>query len=579
MLWILQFVRRHPFPLLLLAFPWFLLVLNPNWPFGNGGNCDPWYYFGHFRDYPRLFLNNPSYDGERLPMILPGHLFHILFRPVIAEVLLHVALFYTAVFSLYYTVKQVQDQQTAQLTTILLACHSFFIGPIGWDYIDGFGITYYLLAIAFLTRALTSSAPGLWLACAGAASAALFYTYPLWLLFMPFFAFYYGVPTWKNRRHSLLTAPLVFALFFLIGFATLTILLAAFNYVVIGTVWFYKGSIQLMFALDTRPEWTNRDFRWIASATWLVFPFLTCLGCLAYALRNRLRCLEPQRIFTLLFLANLGYCFLAFSYMTVIKGNRILEFDYYANSLVPPMFLALGSAFLLVPRPLRLRIFIPVLIVAVTICLLPFSKHWTYPEMLSSFRVVQQHGSLLTYYLVLPCVVGLCGLVLRVCFPQSMAAWVGCVGALCIAGFGLTPEKTKSAWIRTYRGPALYARVCHAVDTINAQSDANKVPFFWFSLTERSSLDYLCINRSLRAHTKIDWTFPALAPQTIIPPDSVILILTENKDIPSAAEYSLRRVGLSGKLVSQVRIAKKHVAYWMTFLQVVPAESNLSARR
>src|SRR5437879_6456319 len=127
-----RLLPKDPHHLVLFALPWLLLALNPSWPFGNGGNCDPWFYFGHFRDYPRIYFSNPCYDGERLPLVLPGHLLHLLFRPVVAQVILHVVFFYIAVFALYYILKQVQNQQTALLTATLLACNSFFLGALGW---------------------------------------------------------------------------------------------------------------------------------------------------------------------------------------------------------------------------------------------------------------------------------------------------------------------------------------------------------------------------------------------------------------------------------------------------------------
>src|SRR6516225_8452085 len=137
-----RLLPKKPDILFLVAVPWFLLVLNPNWPFANGGNCDPWFYYGHFTNYPHLYQIRPCYDGERLPVILPGYLFHAVFDPVIAQVLLHTTFFYIAVYSLYYILKQLHGRRTALSTAVLLGCHPFFLGAMGWDYGDGFGIAY-----------------------------------------------------------------------------------------------------------------------------------------------------------------------------------------------------------------------------------------------------------------------------------------------------------------------------------------------------------------------------------------------------------------------------------------------------
>src|SRR5207248_1742219 len=152
-----------------------------------------------------------------------------------------------ATFSLYYTVKQLTDARTGLLTALLLGCHPFFFGPLGWDYGDGFGMAYYLFAMAMLTRALTAAIPSIWITLCGAAAAALFYTYPLWLLFMPFFAFYYAIPTWRSGRRSLWLAFPLFGWFFVLGFALATGLLALINHWAGGSYNFYHWSLSLMF--------------------------------------------------------------------------------------------------------------------------------------------------------------------------------------------------------------------------------------------------------------------------------------------------------------------------------------------
>src|SRR5947209_4777507 len=73
---IARFFSNDPYHVILFALPWLLLAVNVNWPFGNGHNCDPWFYWGHCQAFPKLFLSNPCYDGERLSVILPGYLFH-----------------------------------------------------------------------------------------------------------------------------------------------------------------------------------------------------------------------------------------------------------------------------------------------------------------------------------------------------------------------------------------------------------------------------------------------------------------------------------------------------------------------
>ena len=83
MLAIRRFLSKDASHLILLALPWLLLALNPNWPFGNAYNLDPWLYWTHARTYPTFQVAWQGYYGERLPMILPAYLFHHLFTPIV----------------------------------------------------------------------------------------------------------------------------------------------------------------------------------------------------------------------------------------------------------------------------------------------------------------------------------------------------------------------------------------------------------------------------------------------------------------------------------------------------------------
>jgi hypothetical protein len=577
MLRIPQYFCRHPCPIILLALPWLLLALNPNWPFGNANHCDPWFCYGHFRAYPDLYLQHPAYDGERLPGILPGYVLHLLFTPVVAQVLLHVTFFTIAICSLYYILKHSRDQRTAFLTTVLLACHAFFLGPMGWDYGDGFCIAYYLLTLAFLTRALTAPRPYPWLAFAGATSAALIYTYPLWLLFLVFFPVYYTVSAWVEGRHTFLSASVRFTLFYLLGIAIVTFAFAALSYLTVGTFHFCKWSIQTMLNLDSAPEWHNMDLGWLTRGTWIVFPVITAVGSIVYLLRTRWQDPASRDATTLLFLGNFVCCFLALSYLTFVKGRRLLEFEYYASSLIPAMFLALGSTFLRLPESNSLRVLLPTMGAAVFVCLFPFWRQCAYPDLLVDYKIVQKHPAIFNYYLLCAGAVGLLGLLGRVIRPQLMSTWIACIMALCLASFGLVPGYTKAPWIKSYHGPALYSRVTHALQTIQMHIDPTTATFFWFNLGEKGTLDYLAIHRSLRAHGTVDFNYPGLDPIATIRPESVLLILSENKDIPPAAQSVLGQRALCGKLHSQVRIAKDDISYWISFLRITRADPGISA--
>jgi hypothetical protein len=510
---------------------------------------------------------------------------------VTAQILLRVTLFYLALYSLYFILKSVHDRHTALVTSLLLGCHAFFIGAMGWDYIDGFGIAYYLLTVALLTRSHSAARPQLWIAFAGAGCAACFFTNPIWLLVMPFLPFYYLVPAWTKRTESLCCGTVVFLKSYAIGFAALTFLLGGVNYLAVRNFWFYSRSLHIIGALNAIPEWNGQDFAWIARATWIVFPVITFIAVivhvlrtasyasLAYFFRNRFAGFASLDVFTVLFHANFLYCFLALCYLTFIQRHRVLELEYYANILIAPMFLALGSGILALPKNLNFPLFFKTLAVATVICLVPLWTLMRYTDLLAMLPFIRQHNALFVYYLVLPTLVGSGALVMRVCFPSSFTIWRLSVMTLALAGIGLIPEYTACIWNSSYHGPAMYSRVAHAIGIIRMQSSLTQPPFFWFDCKERNTFDYNAICTSLRGHGSFANTFPTLSPTTMIPPESLIVILAENKDIPSAADEALRQIGLRAERVSQVRIANKGASYWMSFLRATKISPNLAARR
>src|SRR5262249_22526468 len=130
----------------------------------------------------------------------------------------------------------------------------------------------------------------------------------------------------------------------------------------VGTFWFYTRSLSLASSLDAFPEWSNRNYAWLARATWLVYPAITLVGLLAFIVRATLAKTltrmwpswssrsEPVGILASLLIGNFFYCFFALFYLTFIERHRILELGYYADILIAPMFLALGSGILKVPK-------------------------------------------------------------------------------------------------------------------------------------------------------------------------------------------------------------------------------------
>src|SRR5262249_11518273 len=129
---------------------------------------DGWSYFGFFTNFAQfLRLFTETYYATRLAWIVPGAMAHHLLPPMAANRVLHLAVYYAAVFALYYTLRRTVGRRAALIVAIATGCYSYFLRAVGWHYVDGAGLAYYSLAIAGLTAAIAVRHRRLALACAG----------------------------------------------------------------------------------------------------------------------------------------------------------------------------------------------------------------------------------------------------------------------------------------------------------------------------------------------------------------------------------------------------------------------------
>jgi hypothetical protein len=143
-----RYAPRDSYVYLILILPILVLARNTSYIYTAAGYIDPWVYYGYMKHLVAFkgSLFPGTYYGSRLSWILPGALIHAILPPVPANYVLHLAVFFTAVFSLYWLLKEALDRRIAILSAICLALYPYFWAAIGWDYVDGAGIAYYLLA-------------------------------------------------------------------------------------------------------------------------------------------------------------------------------------------------------------------------------------------------------------------------------------------------------------------------------------------------------------------------------------------------------------------------------------------------
>lgn len=339
-------VFRDPALLLLGVLPFALLLVDPNWMYA-GPRRDPWIYFGYFRDAKALISAFPhQYYSSRLSVILPGALFHALLPSGLAHVALHGLLHAAGTLAFFGAAALLLGRRAALLFSFALGMHPFFLTAVGVDYVDGFGLVYFLGALFFLSaasvaaprpRAGAFAAAG---ACAGAlVSANVLYAILLPLLLVP------HVVAERTAGRRLGPGPLVP---FGAGLLALVAALGTASGMLGGRFLYLASSLRVSRDLVSRPNPFRRPVAdWIGEATHLVLPLLAVLAALLFLARSlgtrpgapSLPALFARRAAQLPLLL-LGAALAA---LQTRPTFALLQFFYYTSLLVPPAFLALAA--------------------------------------------------------------------------------------------------------------------------------------------------------------------------------------------------------------------------------------------
>lgn len=264
----------------LLALPWLLLAADPRWVYGSLYR-DSWIYFGFFVDLPGHLRAFPDFYGcSRLTVTLPGWLAYQILPPVTANLVLHLGVYYAAVFAGYAVFARVGGRRVGLLVAVLFGGHPFVLKAAGWDYVDGFVIAYFLLTQAALARAAEAERWRRWAVLAGVAAAAmavanLAHT-PLLLSLAAWFVL-------LNRR-SLLPA----AGWFSLGAGGLLLVLGLVSWSLGGRLFFLAPSLDFVanYTTGIARMYVHPPGDWIAGAVWLVFPAAACVGAVVALVRR-----------------------------------------------------------------------------------------------------------------------------------------------------------------------------------------------------------------------------------------------------------------------------------------------------
>jgi hypothetical protein len=325
--------------LFLLLLPLLLLLINQIWMFNLDGNLDPWFYLGYFIRLKQYLIAFPdAYYGSRLSWILPGYLAYFLFPPFVANYVLHLSFYYLAIFSLYFILKPSAGRRAAFLASVLMGSYAFFLLAIGWDYVDGAGITYFLLTVLMLSWAARKENWTAWMVLSGVFFAALIYTNIVWLLFAPSLLIYYALTNYPHRRRK----TLIKVAAFVGGILAITLVLGSINYAIEGKFFFFMPSVNFVLGNAGKPNPWRIDWQeWLPRAIWLLLPLVVLLGSTGTLVLSRLRKPFDQSdtvAFPAIFIAScLSMIFLE------VKAVPVLQHTYYVSYLIPAMFLAIGA--------------------------------------------------------------------------------------------------------------------------------------------------------------------------------------------------------------------------------------------
>ncbi len=332
-----------PAALLIIALPMLLVAANSIWIFTLPGWIDAWVYFGHFQ-HPVAYKSTlfpDTYYGSRLPWILPGYLAYHLFEAKTANYVLHFAFYYAATFSLYSLLRRAVGSSNALLGAVLFGTYTHFLSAIGWDYVDGAGDTYFLVALAAAAQA-TAARRQFWLVVSGMAGLAMCYTNIFLLCFLPIVPGLYLFMMFAGASRKSLRVVLELVFWFGAGAVMITGTLGVINHFLDRHFWFYWPSIRSVVQFHGRTNpWVARGWAWARAAVWLGIPLAASVASIAYlfrdAIRHKLKLQDFRTFFVLQFLV-------VASGMVVwqIVGSTGLYLPFYASYLIPSMFLAIG---------------------------------------------------------------------------------------------------------------------------------------------------------------------------------------------------------------------------------------------
>lgn len=554
---------RDPYIYLILILPVLVLLRNTSAIYSPAGYLDPWVYYGfmkHLVPFKGLLFPD-TYYGSRLSWLLPGALVHSLLRPVLANYVLHLTVFFIAVLSVYWLLKEAFDRRIAILSAICLALYPYFWAAVGWDYVDGAGIAYYSLTMALLFAATKRKhSRNRWLLMgAGMAYAGLIYSNIVWIAFSPGFL---ALSVWRAPGRltiwRILKHAFRFLLWFGIGLAVVSAILAVINWRLDGSVRFYSPSWNYAVStVGTKNPWKAPNYSWIKTGYWLILPGLACFAALLTCITPSWRSIRgDMRAF---FALNLLYCAGVLVYMEA-AGRPALQLFYYASYLIPGSILALGAGLFEGTSSIsvsRFRWTIGGALVGL-LCI------WAFITVPVFMTFVMRHANALFLAGIGMTAVGI---LLR---RRAAGAVLGLAGLtfFCVCSRAVNLPATSGA-------ADSFRRISAGMEAVEVARTGHPVRF-WFDQSDPFSAEFHSLNSCyLWGYTYINFQFPALERTAVLTDGTFIVVPSSKRDVAGEVTGALAPQGAALRLLGQERLESGGQGYWLHFFRVEPDRAHI----
>src|SRR5271157_2867480 len=489
--------KLWPYTLAVALLPLIVLWHRDNPLYPPPWYADSWFYLGFFRnlvEFKRtLFLN--YYYGSRLPWILPGFLIHSLFSAVAANCVLHLTVHITATLSLFSTLRLTAGVRRAFLAAMVFSVQPWLWAATGWDYPDGGGIAYCLLAMAVLTHGALRPAWKWSLPLAGMALAAMVFLHLFLASLAPLLLLYYIGSAWAWRRTPPLRAAARLLVWGGAGFGLVTAAFCVINYRLDGNPWFYTPSFTQARNMSSnfmyfRPAWVGRQL-----VPWL-WPAVAGSIAAVLLLPSRIRReLAGRNAAALLFSAQL---WLALGYMAFLqsRGSTVMGHHPYVSYLLPFAFLAMGISFWPAADSMSSRAYGILCLAAAAV----FAAVWFDPlGPLSPVSPAAWNATLA----FCACALALALLLRR----RAAGTWLALGGFAAYCSLSLA-QTSRLEWGNLHGDREQYQRVMQARERIEAIRQGWDIRF-WYDKREPAFFEYFALNGTyLEEFKRLGANFP-----------------------------------------------------------------------